>query len=310
MVKTTLLNYNEIKRLQLKKQDKVIYDPLLDNKEISLQFEAQEMYTQAQNLMMCRQKTFIIGCGCGFWTVSYTCKIRICPSCSKSRANKYYNTYYPYIGSLKCARSIYDKGLRLLTLTIKNQKDLVKSINDIYESFIRLRRRSYFKNRVKGGLGAIEITKDKQNMYHTHVHLIVDSSYLAMKHQIGKDSKLVKEWKIASKGSSIVDIRKISYAAGGLKYVLKYISKGSNIPIKEYPIFYKLTKKRRLLFTFGTFYNHKAQLNKPYCPQCGCSYFFAISEISEIYGREPPDFPTLSSHLKEMEQKWMIEQIT
>ena len=156
-------------------------------------------------------------------------------------------------------------GLRFLTLTIINQKDLGKAINDFYEAFTRFKRRKYFKENIKGGLGSIEIKKGKDDQWNVHGHFLIDSKYLDMKShkKTGKDSKLVQEWKKCSRGSGVLFLRKVEAHQGSLNYILKYITKAlDNLIPEEKATFLKATFKRRLIFTFGSFYKIKRPKKK------------------------------------------------
>jgi hypothetical protein len=99
----------------------------------------------------------------------------------------------------------------------------------------------------------------------------------------GKNSKLVQEWKTCTGDSEILDIKRINYHSGALNYVLKYLTKGlQDLTNEEKGLFFKLTFKRRLIFTFGEFYKIKEEKRKATCKNCGCSYQY-IKPGSEEY---------------------------
>lgn len=259
---------------------------LLDNIQISKQLEVYpELNKQAIRLRNCGKTYNTFMCGCKFIKISKKCNYRICPICGKIRSIKYYKKFIAVIKTKRIARSIYDKGLRLLTLTIKNQEDLKEGIDKLYYSFNQLKRRDYCKNKFFGGIGVIEIKKGEEGKWNHHIHFIIDSSFLDMKsHQkTGKDSKLVQEWKICTGDSGILDIKRITYHSGALSYVLKYLTKGlQDLTNEEKGLFFKLTFKRRLIFTFGEFYKIKTEKRKATCKDCGCSYQY-VRPGSEEY---------------------------
>jgi len=260
---------------------------LLDIIQISQQLEKDEKFVrQAIRLQKCGTEFNTFMCGCNFIKISKKCNYRICPVCGKIRSIKFYKKFIGVIKKKRIARSIFDRGLRLLTLTIKNQEDLEGGINKLYESFNKLKRREYCKHKLVGGLGVIEIKRGEDGLWNHHIHFIIDSSYLDMKSQkkTGKDSKLVQEWKKCTGDSGILDIKRITSHAGALNYVLKYLTKGIiDLTNEEKALFFKLTFQRRLLFTFGKgeFYNIKQDKERRVCPNCGCPYQYVVPHSEE-----------------------------
>lgn len=259
---------------------------LLDNIQISLQLEKYcELEKQAIRLKNCGKDFNTFMCACKFIKISKKCNYRICPVCGKIRSIKYYKKFIGIIKGKRIARSIYDKGLRLLTLTIKNQEGLENGINKLYDSFNKLKRRDYCKSKIKGGLGVIEVKKGEDRLWNHHIHFIIDSKFLDMKShkKTGKDAMLVQEWKKCTGDSGILNIQKITHHSGALNYVLKYLTKGLNdLTNEEKALFFKATFKRRLLFTFGKkeFYGIKLIKEKHLCPNCRCSFNY-VSPLSE-----------------------------
>jgi plasmid rolling circle replication initiator protein Rep len=259
---------------------------LLDNIQISQHLEKYpEMEMQAIRLRTCGKNFNFFMCNCNFIKIPKRCNYRICPVCGKIRSIKFYKKFIGLIKKKRVARSIYDKGLRLLTLTIKNQENLEGGITKLYSSFTQLKRRDYCKHNLSGGLGVIEIKKGKDGLWNHHIHFIIDSSYLDMKShkKTGKDAKLVQEWKECTGDSGILDIKRITYHKGALNYVLKYLTKGiDDLTNEEKALFFKLTFKRRLLFTFGKeFYGIKFFKEKHVCPECGGYYKYLLSNSEE-----------------------------
>jgi hypothetical protein len=226
----------------------------------------------------------IILCNCKPIPLIFRCNYRICDYCSKRRSYRLHDKYITFLRSRKVARSLYARGLRLLTLTIKNTKTIEEGIDKLYESLRDFRRLKYIKERLEGGLGVIEVTKGKDGLSHVHMHLIIESKYLDMKShkKKGGDSQLVKSWKKATGDSGILDVRRIESLSGALGYVLKYITKGTKgLSEEEAAIFFKAISKHRILFTFGTFYGIKFQKIKCKCRDCGCYYQYISSSSME-----------------------------
>ncbi len=237
-------------------------------------------------------------CGCGFKKFPVMCNYRICPECGEKRSFKFEKKYLGPIKKMKIARSIYDSGLRFLTLTIVNQKSIEEGIDYLYESFRRFNRRNYFKEKVSGGIGSIEIKDGVNGLWNLHIHLIIDSTYLDMKSHLktGEDTKLVKEWEHCTKGSGILYLERVRDHRGALKYVLKYLTKGiSDLSPELKASFFKQIFGRRLLFTFGRFLNMKGDKDKFFCRDCGIFYRYIIigSEEYELSQNwfDPPSKP-------------------
>jgi hypothetical protein len=211
------------------------------------------------------------------------CKSRVCLICMLIRSLQCFDQFFPILLQKKIPRKYNHRGLRFLTLTLENQKDLTEGINQIYSAFTKFKRRKYFKEmkdkkskRISGGVGVFHIKKGKENkeLYNLHIHLIIDSGFLDMKShkKTGGDSELVKEWKACTGGSGVLDIRMIGNKSsfclteqeGALRYLLGYMGLGlKELTPKEKAIVLKETSGRRLLFTFGEFYNLHSEIKKP-----------------------------------------------
>jgi hypothetical protein len=261
--------------------------PLLDNIQISLQLEKDKLFEkQAHRLRTCGEFYNIFMCNCGFIKIPKKCNYRICPVCGKIRSINFYKKFINITRKKRIARSIFDKGLRFLTLTIKNQNNLEEGITKLYSSFTKLKRRDYCKTKLMGGLGVIEIKRGEDGLWNHHIHFIINSSFLDMKShkRKGGDSKLVQEWKKCTGDSGVLDIRRITSHEGALNYVLKYLTKGiQDLTNEEKASFFKLTFKRRLLFTFGKgeFYGIKFFKEKHACPDCGGFYKYVLPNSEE-----------------------------
>lgn len=270
-------------------------DSLLVNLQISKQLMKDSRFiSQAFRLANCGQSYNAFFCGCKVIKIIKRCNYRICPICGKIRANKFFHQFIRFLKGKRIARSIYDNGLRFVTFTKKNLDSLEEAIDEIFSSLTNLRRRMYWKDRVKGALGILEIKKGQDGKWNVHAHFILDSSYLDMKShkKTGEDSKLVQEWKIATGGSGVLDVRRVRDHGGALGYILKYLTKGiSDLSSEEIAIFFGIVRGRRLLFTLGNFYKiPKIKKEKFRCPDCGCVYQYLSlnsAEYNLLYGLPP-----------------------
>jgi len=265
------------KQIELSKKENRETAEELEKLKYENDVEEAKWFKKAKNLRRCKVAKDLFISNRGYIELHKRCKYRICRVCSIIRQINYFDLYCPILEKRKIAKSINHDGLRLLTFTIKNQKDLVGGIDKLYDSFGKFKRRKYFneiitkkgvkKKRIRGGVGSFHIKKGKKDntKFNHHIHMLIDSSYLDMKSHknTGEDSKLVKEWKACTGDSGILDVRKIKDRQEALNYVLHYITKGLEVfTPKEKAIFFKATSGRRLLFTFGDFYGVKKPKKK------------------------------------------------
>ena len=282
---------------------------LLDSLYLSEQLGKDEKFeVQAYKLKSCGQFSTILMCGCGFIKVPKRCNYIICSRCGKIRSDKFYKRFIRLVKTKRIARSIYDVGLRFLTLTIRNVRDVIEGVDKLYTSFKKLRRRDYWKNRVLGGIGSIDMKKAEDGLWNIHIHALIFSRYLDMKShkKKGGDSKLVQEWRKSTGGDSILDIKRVRSHEGALYYILKYLAKGiSDLSYEEKAEFFKLTFRRRLLFAFGRkkdkiFYGIKIIKTPALCKNCHDPFEYIRLhseeyESAEKYFSEKPPNPNILS---------------
>ncbi|MEK6910529.1 MAG: protein rep [Nanoarchaeota archaeon] len=273
--------------------------PLLDNIQISMHL-SDELKTQSIRLRNCGKGFHIFICNCNILKVKKRCNYRVCEFCGKIRSYKFYDKYIEIIKVKPIPHYFNGRGLKFLTLTIVNQSDMIKAIDELFESITRFKRDKYVKEHIYGGLGCIEVKVGNDGLWNVHAHFIIDSRYLDMRshNKTGQDTKLVEVWKRCSKGSYIVDIRPVKGREGALRYVLKYLTKGIiDLTDKQKAEFFEKTFGRRLLFTFGDFYDiPKITKEKRVCKDCGGRYMYIYEGSEEYdmifgvgrYKREPP----------------------
>lgn len=112
---------------------------------------------------------------------------------------------------------------RFLTLTIvSSDRPLREQLQDLRDSFARLRRHRLWRGRVVGGIYCVEVTWSvERRQWHPHLHAIIDGSYVPK-------SSLVDAWREASNGSYILDIAFVHSASRIASYVAKYVSKSDD----------------------------------------------------------------------------------
>jgi hypothetical protein len=206
--------------------------PSLDIKGIKSENLIQTERQTKERLEKCSKKVIKLKCFsevCREEGVSDTlhvpskCYIRICPVCKIARQMRLVSKYNHLVNLMKYPRfmTLTLKGTYKLTKANKNKMDTV-----CQELFRELRNSGYsFSKYIK----ALEISKKDNNRYSFHYHVIYDGSFIPQ-------SVLSDKWKKHSKGSFVVDIRKVYNRKHALFYISKYIAKAVDydIPIPQY----------------------------------------------------------------------------
>jgi len=204
---------------------------------------------------------------CGYSYQSYMrCGDRCCPECRQ-------RDYFRLLGSYKAFLASKTR-LRLITLTLKGRADILprSRVIRLRRCFKKLLLKNYYKTRLIGGLYSIE-AKKKLTGWNIHIHILSEGRFIEQK-------KLSRDWFAITGDSYIVDIRDAWSGVGGLKYILKYLTKspetlGCNA---EYNYAFKGT---RLVSPFGTWYKKIVLLEKEpkICPKCGCKIWTSQFEM-------------------------------
>lgn len=201
--------------------------------------------------------------GCGYsFDAPVSCGNRFCEICTGSRRRK---IRYKLNAIIDQIVETDGYGIKFLTLTIPNQKDLKNATVQILKSFRRLRQRRFWLNKVNGGAWIIEVT-GQPGKWHVHLHCLLEARYIP-------HSLLAKRWASVSPGR-IVYIQKIPRSAV-IRYVTKYVSKGETASPHSLQISDAL-KNVRLFQPFGCW--QKIALSLPKiafsCPTCGYTGFY------------------------------------
>lgn len=120
-------------------------------------------------------------------------------------------------------------------------------------SFKRLRASAAYRSAASGGCFTVEITRGRRgDHWHVHVHCLRSGRYISQR-------CLSDVWKLASRGSFIVDIQRAGDRDKNVKYVASYAAKGWSRSIlndearcDESMI---ALRGRRLIATFGDWYD-------------------------------------------------------
>lgn len=170
---------------------------------------------------------------------AWFCRCRLCPTCQLRRQMKYTAMVYQGLPELLKEH----QGLRYLfvTQTVKNcaYEDTKKTLQWMSNSWHKLTRRTFFKDRVVGYIHTTEVKKSKNHDAHPHFHTIlaVRPSYFTRDYV--KQSEWVQYWRQSLKvdydpGFDIRAINKPYSDAEGdiiaaIKETIKYAVKPSDI---------------------------------------------------------------------------------
>lgn len=140
---------------------------------------------------------------------SRKCNQRWCPMCQKTKRWIITNSVKEWASR--------QKHLKFVTFTLKSSDASVELQTErLYDSFKALRRTSFFKNKVRGGVWFFQMTVNKSTgLWHPHIHVLVDADYIP--------KRLLKcAWKKITFDSHIVDIKKVDNPEKASEYVARY----------------------------------------------------------------------------------------
>jgi len=185
------------------------------------------------------------------------CGNRFCPICSPARLSRVRKRMDFLIKNITPVRGY---GLKFLTLTIPNQKDLPTMARFILKAFRKLRQRAYWKHCVLGGVFVLEITGTPGN-WHVHIHAAIHAMYMDY-------TKLMALWRKVSGGRGVWITRIPNSAVVG--YLTKYLTKPGTVDSLTQETSDAL-KGFRLFQPFGTFYAINLTYKQPpsRCQKCG-----------------------------------------
>lgn len=170
------------------------------------------------------------------------CHDRFCLPCATERARGI---------ALNVIEHVAGREVRFLTLTLKHtDRPLPDQLDHLYKSFSDLRRRTFWKRRVTGGIAFLEVVlSESDGLWHPHLHILIEGSYIPKR-------ELSSLWCQITDGSFIVKIKAVKDNRKCASYVTKYASKPfNNSFIAQADALDEAVaafKGRKLLMTFGT----------------------------------------------------------
>jgi hypothetical protein len=175
------------------------------------------------------------------------CGHRLCDICARTRSAGIRETLEPAIETTFKAKPA------LMTLTIDDRvgESLVSATGRILTGWKKLRRRVGWKDRVRGGFYALEVTRNQERgSWHVHLHAVVDVDWL------GQEEALML-WRNALGAGPLAGGVNIQRVRNGIAEATKYLVKGieaSRLPLAERAELLRWMHGRRMLSTFGHLY--------------------------------------------------------
>lgn len=222
------------------------------------------------------------GCGAQAWILKSTvhhktyrvvpdfCHDRWCIPCQNARGARL---------AVNVLEHLAGRSTRFLLLTVRgNQDSLAERLAFILTAFRRLRRTTFWTDRVVGGAAFVELTRGEAgDHWHVHLHVILEGCY------IPKD-QLESVWSDLTGGSFKVGIKKVKDRRRVAWYVAKYTAKPIDTRLHHSPD--HLTEAiaamrgRKLVHCFGT-WSHWQLLRLP-----TSDGWIAYAHINELLYRE------------------------
>lgn len=175
------------------------------------------------------------------------CHDRWCPACQRSRRHTLVKKLQHAVEAIGKANTEF--GLSLLTVTLRSsRRPLREQMRHLRHAFAVLRRRSFFDDACLGGVVSCEITFNHDTLeWHPHLHVLLIARFI-------RHATIRQHWAQITRGSTIVDIRRVPAAYVGVRYVSKYMTKP--VALLPLPTWFRLElieafNGRRLYSVFG-----------------------------------------------------------
>lgn len=173
--------------------------------------------------------------------MSNACKDRACPFCAQARSAEVATQVSAWLEGMKHPR--------FLTLTMRSSNaPLATQISNIYQAFRRYRLMKGMKKYLRSGVWFFQVTFNHEtHQWHPHLHCVI----------VGKWAEwefLRDQWKIASKGSYVMDIKPIKEPAKTADYVARYSARPyrmADLPLENRKECIEAFASRRLFGTWG-----------------------------------------------------------
>ena len=213
-------------------------------------------------------------CGSNAWVVrdsesgayrmqANTCKLRICPACSRRLQRTAVNRVRDYLTQHPNTK------WQLITLTVQCSTEPLKDqLASLVAMFRRLRQRKLWRGSVSTGYAVLETTFHAANTFspsgrlrsraewHPHLHILAQTEYLDWR-------GLHADWNSITGETSQLDCQLLRSPDHAAAYIAKYITKTPDIALANDTLhaaeWYHALKGRRLLIPFGPAAEHKPE---------------------------------------------------
>lgn len=193
----------------------------------------------AKNLLCCQSMAMVGQNADGYEIMeqSKRCRNKLCPSCSKVRANRMRHRFWDYLESSEGKEWSKDKKSYMITLTLKHDESTRKGVylKELKGYITRLIRSKFWKDNFKnaGWFTNYEMTYGKNGL-HIHSHILIMADTVANKAKTIQND-LSKKWLKLTKDSSIVRFDLCGKKRNGSKSavaeameIFKYTVKGNS----------------------------------------------------------------------------------
>lgn len=231
---------------------------------------------------------------CGVRTmIRFRCTLRVCPECSRVRAEKLRAVWQRVFRTLGALRVIDYRKLSLLTLTIRTDGDVRSRLGRMIRCVNLFWKQTWGAERGSGALIAYEVGEN----YNVHAHILLHGRYIS-------HSRLVRIWREITGDSFVLDIRRVRGLDGAILEVLKYVTKGIVGGTDPYKIalIHMAFRGRRRVVTKGVFYNIGVRVTDSLaCASCGGSLGLDYPMTSE-HERGPLPFRSFRVTIRNLER--------
>lgn len=212
------------------------------------------------------------------------CGNRFCFVCSARRRSLTKNRLKYLLSTVKHPTGY---RLKMVTLTIRSESNLVSMIANVRSAFKELRKCPVWKKNVSGGAMVVEVTGEQGN-WHAHLHVLVSAKFIPYK-------LLLEAWSGCTNGSTGCFVQNMPLGAA-VNECTKYVTK-SQTALEDQKEVTHAMKGIRLFQPFGDWYainNTYPKEEKPACPCCKARAW-EIYEFSELAKASRDLAPGISS---------------
>jgi hypothetical protein len=208
----------------------------------------------SESLLRCHSTLGFLTCGKHIHQIipNYVCEFKLCPDCARRKSRKRLNNYLPVMTAFVRQNRVTPIHL-VLTQTHKHETRK-QSVKRLRTAFSNLIRRDFWKQHFKGGTWSVEFTKGKDNLHHTHLHII------GFRNKFFDINLLRAEWFSVTGDSFVLRLNPITELSKGLLEVFKYVSKPldtDRFTAEDLRDFLKL-RNTHLFGSFGEFRTFKS----------------------------------------------------